>query len=88
MALTLVVIFKSEFAVGGLAAWLGLGFFISLLGPMFNWPERLIRLSPFDAFGTPYTDLPRTSGLVFLAGLAIIGTAAAALIGQPRSALS
>ncbi|HYM96609.1 MAG TPA: ABC transporter permease subunit [Candidatus Sulfotelmatobacter sp.] len=88
VALALVVVLRSGLAVGALGAWLAVGFFISLLGPLFKWPDWLIRLSPFDAFGTPYTSLPRTSGLLLLAGLAIIGTAAAALIGQRRSSLA
>ena len=85
VALTLVVVFRSGFAVGALGAWLGIGFVVSVLGPMFRWPEWAIRLSPFDAFGTPYLNLPRTWGLAFLAGLAILGTATAALVGQRRS---
>lgn len=88
VALAVVVVFRNGLAVGALAAWLGIGFFLSLLGPMFNWPDWLMRLSPFDAFGTPYTSLPRTSGLLLLAGLAIFGTIAAAIIGQRRAALA
>jgi hypothetical protein len=56
-------------------------------GPIFRWPEWLIRLSPFDAFGTPYINLPRTGGLALLVGLAIVGTATAALVGRWRSSL-
>jgi len=87
IALASVVLSKSDLAVGGLAAWLGASFFVSLLGPLFGWPEWLMRLSPFDAFGTPYTRFPGTSSLIFLAGLAIVGTVVAAAVGQRRSAL-
>ncbi len=88
VALLAVVVFRSGVAVGGLGGLLGLGFFVSILAPLFNWPEWVARLSPFDAFGTPYVSVPRPSGLALLACLAVVGTGAALLVARQRSALS
>jgi ABC-2 type transport system permease protein len=88
VALLLVVVFRNGVAVGALGAVLGLGFFVSLLAPMLNWPEWVVRLSPFDAFGTPYASVPRPSGIALLAGLAVIGTIAAAAVAQRRPSVT
>jgi ABC-2 type transport system permease protein len=88
VALLAVVVFRNGVAVGALGAVLGLGFFASLLGPMFNWPEWVVRLSPFEAFGSPYSSVPGPSGLALLAGLAVVGTIAAAMVAERRSSLT
>ena len=88
IALLAVVVFRSGFAVGALAAALGIGFFVSVLAPLFRWPDWVVRLSPFDAFGTPYAAVPRPSGIALLAALAVIGAAGAALVARRRSSLS
>jgi ABC-2 type transport system permease protein len=88
VALIAVVVFRNGFAVGGLGAVMGMGFFISLLAPMLKWPEWVIRLSPFDAFGAPYMAVPRPSGIALLAGWAIVGAIAAAVVAQKRSSLN
>ncbi len=88
VALLAVVLFRSGVAVGALGAVMGLGFFISLLAPMLRWPGWVIRLSPFDAFGTPYTSVPRPSGIALLAAWAVVGTIAAALVAQRRASVT
>jgi ABC-2 type transport system permease protein len=60
-------------AVGALSALLGISFFVTMLGPLFRWPDWVTRLSIFDAFGSPYVEMPRLSGLLLLAGCAIVG---------------
>jgi ABC-2 type transport system permease protein len=88
IGLLAVVAFRSGVAVGGLGALLGAGFFISVLAPLFNLPDWVVHLSPFDAFGTPYATVPRPSGLALMGGMAILGTAAAVFVARWRSALA
>ncbi|HYM65799.1 MAG TPA: hypothetical protein VEW68_00770, partial [Patescibacteria group bacterium] len=88
VALLAVVIFRSGAAVGVLGAVMGAGFFASLLGPMFSWPDWITRLSPFEAFGTPYASVPAPSGLALLTGWAVIGALVAAIVAHRRSSLT
>ena len=88
VALLAVVVFRSGFAIGALAGALGVGFFASVLAPVFRWPAWVVRLSPSDAFGTPYAAVPRPSGIALLAALAVIGASGAALVSRRRSSLS
>jgi ABC-2 type transport system permease protein len=82
LALLAVVVLRGGAAVGALSALLGLSFFVTVLGPLFRWPDWLIRLSIFDAFGSPYVEMPRLSGLLLLAGCAVVGTGLAALMAR------
>lgn len=82
LALVAVVALRSGAAVGALSALLGLSFFVTVLGPLFRWPDWVMRLSIFDAFGSPYVEMPRLSGLLLLAGCAVVGTGLAALMAR------
>ncbi|MGA7913089.1 MAG: ABC transporter permease subunit [Candidatus Dormiibacterota bacterium] len=88
VALLAVAVFRNGAAVGALGALMGLAFFASLLAPMLSWPEWVTRLSPFDAFGTPYASVPRISGIALLMAWAIVGAFAAAVVAQRRASLT
>lgn len=83
-----MVAFRSGAAVGVLGGLLGAGFFASLFGPMFRWPGWILHLSPFDAFGTPYSAVTRPGGMALLAALALVGLFAAAVIAHRRPSLT
>ena len=85
VALLAVTVFRSGFAVGALGAGLGAAFLVSLFGPIFEWPQWIVRLSPFTAFGTPYVDVPPPAGLALMLVLAVGGAAAAAVVARRRS---
>jgi ABC-2 type transport system permease protein len=88
VALLAVAVFRNGAAVGALGALMGLAFFVSLLAPMLNWPEWVTRLSPFDAFGTPYASVPRLSGIALLTAWAIVGALAAGVVAQRRASVT
>jgi ABC-2 type transport system permease protein len=88
VAILAVAVFRSGFAVGALGAVLGLGFMVTLFGPMFNLPGWVVRLSPFAAFGTPYASVPRPSGIALMAAMALVGTFAASLVAQRRGSVT
>lgn len=72
---------------GALGALVGLSYLVTLLAPLFSWPEWALRLSIFDAFGEPYLELPRASGIVLLATLALGGAALTALASERRRSM-
>ena len=88
LGLMAVVLFRSELAVGALATVLGLAFILSVFGPLFNWPDQLIKLSPFNAFGAPYLGVPEVSGMAILVALALVGGGLATTVADRRAEAS
>jgi len=44
-----------------LAVVLGASYLLMFLVPLFAWPDWVMRLSVFGAFGNPYLELPETT---------------------------
>lgn len=88
IALLAVVVVRNGAAIGVLGAILGVGYFVTLFASLFNWPEWVARLSPFDAYGTPYASVPKASGMALLAALALAGGFAAVVVARRRSSLT
>lgn len=80
-----VALFRTSAALGVLGGYLGASFFLTLLAPMFRWPDWLSRLSLFDAFGHPYLTTGPILGIVLLAGLALAGVLGGLTVSQQRS---
>ena len=72
-------VFRSAAATAIIAGILVASFFLTTIVSLFSWPAWASRPSVFDAFGSPYTSMPGTGSLIYLAGLGVIGTAAAYL---------
>ena len=70
-------VFRSAAATAIVSGILVASFFLTTIVSLFSWPEWASRPSVFDAFGSPYTSMPGTGSLLYLAGLGVIGTAAA-----------
>jgi ABC-type transport system involved in multi-copper enzyme maturation permease subunit len=70
---------RSGAALGALSVLLGASYLVSLVQPLFRWPDWTLRFSVFDAFGEPYVTEPEAAGLVVLLGLFAVGMLAAAL---------
>ena len=62
------------------AAWL-----IGFMAPYLNWPNWVVRLSIFDAFGHPYVDFPGSRSFLIIAIMIVPGTIATLEIAE-RSA--
>jgi ABC-2 type transport system permease protein len=77
---------RSGVALGALGAVLAASYLLTMLRPLFKWPEWTAHLSVFDAFGYPYTGVPAPLGLAVLTVLAVGGAIVAALIAVRRSA--
>lgn len=80
-----VATLRSSLAIGVLGGFLGLSFFVTIFGPLLSWPEWAIRLSVFQAFGAPYAGTVAARDALFVAGVAVIGTAAALIVASRRS---
>jgi hypothetical protein len=75
-----VVLLRTSLTVTALAIFVGLSYLLGLMGPMLSWPDWVSRLSVFTAFGHPYLEWPKWGGTLLLSGLALVGTAAAAVL--------
>lgn len=78
----IVAALRERGAVVGLAVLLGASYLLTFLVPLFAWPDWVLHLSVFGAFGNPYLDLPETASLILLAGAAVLGTGAAIAVAQ------
>ena len=78
----LAAVLRTGLATALLAVFLVVTYLVELLTPVYEWPAWIGKLSVFEAFGQPYLGVPALSGLALLAGLALVGTAAAAWISE------
>ena len=76
---------RSGLALAVLGTVLAVSYLLTVIRPLFSWPEWTAHLSLFDAFGFPYTGVPAPLGLAILAVLAVGGAAIAGTITQRRS---
>ena len=88
VALLVVAWLRGAAAVTALAILASAWYLLVYLVRLFAWPDWVVRLSVFGAYGNPYLELPAWSGLTVLAGLAVLGTLAAAAVAQrsPKTA--
>ena len=78
----LVAVMRTGLATALLAVFLVVTYLVDLLAQAYDWPAWVGNLSVFGAFGQPYIAVPAASGLALLAGLALVGTIAAAWISE------
>lgn len=69
-----VAALRSSVAVVALAVYVGAAYVVTLVAPVFGWPEWTERASVFWAVGHPYLQWPTTGGIALLIGLALVGT--------------
>ena len=86
-ALLVVAWLRSGIAVAFLTLFLAGSWLITLFGGIAHLPDWLIRLSIFDAFGDPYLGPLQTWSVVYLAALAVAGTAVAMTVTSRRSSI-
>ena len=81
-----VTTLRSGRAIGALGIFLGVSFFLTVFGPMLDWPAWVIRLSVFQAFGNPYITDVALRDVGFVVGLAAAAAAATLVVSERRSA--
>ncbi|MBI3973302.1 MAG: ABC transporter permease subunit [Chloroflexi bacterium] len=65
---------RSGSVTGGLILYVVASFFVMFVGPIFNWPKALIRLSIYDVYGSPLAggwDWAAMSALTTVAGVCL-----------------
>jgi ABC-2 type transport system permease protein len=65
---------RTALVTGILTALLFASFILTVLGPLFKWPEALLKLSVFEQYGAPLVEglrLPNTLGLLGVAAAAL-----------------
>lgn len=85
LALLVVAWLRGAAAVTALAILASASYVLVYLVPLFDWPDWILRLSVFGAYGNPYLELPAFAGLAVLTTVAVLGSLFAAVIAQ-RSA--
>ncbi|HET9783050.1 MAG TPA: ABC transporter permease subunit [Candidatus Dormibacteraeota bacterium] len=78
----LAALLRSSLATALLAVFLIATYLMDLLTPVYEWPSWIANLSVFDAFGQPYVGVTAVSGVILLAGLALVGAATAAWLSE------
>jgi ABC-2 type transport system permease protein len=63
---------RAAFDTGLLTFLLAIWFFISFLGPGFNWPDALQRLSPLYYYGTPLLHGIATGGTIGILAVSLV----------------
>ncbi|WP_412538017.1 hypothetical protein R8Z50_19370 [Longispora sp. K20-0274] len=88
IAALVVAELRSTAAVGVLAVSVSASYLVVYLVRLFAWPEWLNHFSVFGAYGNPYLEVPPVAGLAVLAGVAVLGSLAAAVAAQrtPKTA--
>jgi ABC-2 type transport system permease protein len=82
VAALVVAWLRSGTAVTVLAAFLAASYLLVYLVPLLAWPDWVLRVSVFGAYGNPYLEVPAWTGLTVLAALAVLGALAAAAVAQ------
>lgn len=82
VAALVVAALRTQAAVLALALFMTMSYLLTLLVPLFGWPESVGRLSVFTAFGHPYLAWPPTASLAVLLGLAVAGTVLATVVAE------
>jgi len=88
VALLVVAWLRGAAAVAVLAILTAASYLLVYLVRLFAWPDWVVRLSVFGAYGDPYIELPPWSGVAVLTTLAVLGALAAAAVAHrsPKTA--
>lgn len=82
LAAIAVAVFRSGIAVATLATYATAAYLLGWIVAVFEWPTWLNRFSVLSAFAHPYTAWPGGAELLVLGGLAVVGSALAALTAE------
>ena len=81
----LVAILHGKNSTQVVSLYVGAAWLIGFMAPYLKWPDWLVRLSIFDAFGHPYVDWPELTNFLIIAGMIIPGFIVTLLIAERRA---
>lgn len=81
----LVVLLGGKNVTQVMSIYVGAAWLVGFMSPYLGWPDWIVRLSIFDAFGRPFIDWPSRSSLAIIAGMILIGITGSIFVGN-RSA--
>ena len=81
----LVAVLKGKNATTAISIYIGAAWMVGFMVPYLNWPNWVIRLSIFDAFGHPFVKWPENLSLFLILTLAIPGLILAMFISEKSS---
>jgi ABC-2 type transport system permease protein len=82
VALLIVAGLRTTASITALTVLYTASYLLVYLVPLFDWPDWVLRASPFGAYGTPYLEWPAAAGVAVLAAVAVLATLAAAAIAR------
>jgi ABC-2 type transport system permease protein len=82
VAALIVAWLRSAAAVATLAVFVGASYLLVYVVALFAWPDWVLRLTVFGAYGSPYLEVPAASGLIVLTVLAAGGALLAAGVAR------
>ena len=88
IALLLVTWLRGGVAIGVLSALAGASWLLVVVGDLARWPDAVMRISIFTAFGQPYLGPLEAVSLITLGGLAVAGTLSAVAVGRRAPAVT
>lgn len=78
----LVVILRGKNVTQVLSVYVGAAWLVGFMSPYLGWPDWIVRLSIFDAFGHPFIEWPSRSSMVVIASMITAGIAGAIYLGN------
>ncbi len=81
----LVAVLRGKNATQIVSIYVGAAWLVGFMAPYLSWPNWVVRLSIFDAFGHPYVDFPGSISFLIIALMIVLGAAATLEIAK-RSA--
>ena len=78
----LVVLMRGRNVTQILSVYIGAAWLVGFMAPYLGWPEWIVRLSIFDAFGHPFIAWPTNTNFIVIMGMIVIGATGSLALGS------
>ncbi|CAB4573458.1 MAG: hypothetical protein F2554_04365 [Actinobacteria bacterium] len=81
----LVLLLRGRNVTQILSVYIGAAWLVGFMAPYLDWPDWIVRLSIFDAFGHPFVDWPSSTNFSVIIGMILVGITATLILGNRMS---
>lgn len=81
----LVLVLRGRNVTQVLSVYIGAAWLVGFMSPYLGWPDWIVRLSIFDAFGHPFVSWPSATNLSVISMMIFVGVFATLMIGSRSS---
>ena len=78
----LVIAMRGKNVTNLLSVYVGAAWLIGFMSPYLGWPDWIVRLSIFDAFGHPFVEWPTLTNFSVIGAMIVIGLSGSIFIGN------